>query len=219
MLGCGPSKERLLLASGHSSLVLSLPSCALCALSSQSCTHRAPPGLCWPFQEPWAALGVPPCPPTSPGIFGKAVFQCFLDFPLLRFLFWDEEKLLWLHGVLVWGISNSQKGACSSGYAHFKMCIYEFKMTNIFLLGCFIFGFFFSQISSVMSWSFDSPTDKTVVLWDSFWKLFREITVGFLRKLVRVWKDHRKVFSLRILSRILWREGKNPTPNSNERIF
>lgn len=53
--------------------------CSVCSELSELHTP-SPPGLCWPFQEPWAALGMPPCHPSSPGIFDKVVFQCFLEF-------------------------------------------------------------------------------------------------------------------------------------------
>lgn len=225
MLGCGTALQVVLARKGFCWPVptpvwlLCLPSCVLCALSSpQSLLHtrtelrcdarvEAGPGCADLSRSP----GLPwRCLPATPhqlhahftaGIFGMVLFHYFLDFPLVRLDFSGMRRSCcgciecWF-----WGISNSQKGACSSGYAHFKMCVYEFKVTNFFCLGVlFLDSFFFPQISPVMSWSFDSPPDKIVpvreaVLWDSFWKLFREITVGFLRNLVRAWKDHRKVF-------------------------
>lgn len=218
-LASGSSKARLLLTSAHSSLAPVPPQlCSVCPELSPvpaAHTHRAPlrcpcggwPGLCWPFQEPWAALEMPPCHPTSAA---RTLHRWYFWHGSISLLFGFSPGQACFSGMRrsccgciecwFWGISNSQKGACSSGYAHFKMCVYEFKVTNFFCLGVlFLDSFFFPQISPVMSWSFDSPPDKIVpvreaVLWDSFWKLFREITVGFLRNLVRAWKDHRKVF-------------------------
>lgn len=72
--------------------------CPVCSELSAAHTHWAPPGLCWPFQEPRAAPEMPPCHPTWTGIFGKVVFQCFVNFSQSTgLLSWDEEELLWLH--------------------------------------------------------------------------------------------------------------------------
>lgn len=103
----------------------------------------------------------PGLPWTSAAISGKFVFSAFWIFPCSCLLFSMRRSCCGWTECCFWGISNSWKGACNSGYAHFKMCIYEFKMfiyefkcifMNLkwqtfffFLLGCFIFGFFFPK--------------------------------------------------------------------------
>lgn len=110
--------------------------------SSQLCSVCSEPHL--GCADPSRSPGDAPLPPLLTwDLWQGCISVLFGISPCSGLLFWDEEELLWLHGVLVLGIFNSQKGACSSGYAHFKMCIYEFKTTNIFLLGCFIFEYFF----------------------------------------------------------------------------
>lgn len=136
------------------------------------------------FREAWSLWEMPPCHKRSAA---WPVFLARLYFVTFKICLWSGVLFCrWRIAavgalIVVCGVSNLQRDACNSWSPHFKMCIYEFKITNTS---------FFLQISPVTSWSFNSPTNKTVpvkeaILWDSFWMLFREISVGFLSKLVR----------------------------------
>lgn len=225
MLGCGSSKERLLLASAHCSLAAEAPQLSsVCSELSLLHTHTE---LCLGCADLSRSPGLPwRCLPATPHqlVFLPSFISLLLGFSSGQACLSGMRRSCcgWFECWFCEFLTHRKVPAAQD--MHTLKCVFmNLKWQTFFSLGVLFSDFFFSQISPVMSWSFDSPPDKTVpvreaVLWDSFWKLFREITVGFLRKLVRTWKDHRKVFSLKILSRILWREGKNPTP-SNERIF